>query len=190
MNKYYQLNRNYYMHQNNSYIFYKNNDWKVNYDNFPLSGWALIDKIKEDDQILDIGCGYNLFKEHFDNRIYGIDPYNDKADELITWEDYKLHKEFNVFFILGSFNFGDEKYVESQIAKLSNDTKKGDRIYWRQNPGIYRIEDKEVNLYPWTLDKNKEWANKYNFTINELKNEVKQNSMGPGARIYAEWIRN
>ena len=88
-----------------------------------------------------------------------------------------------MFFILGSFNFGDEKYVESQIAKLSNDTKTGDRIYWRQNPGIYRIENKEINLYPWTLDKNKEWANKYNFTIKELLEDT-------GDRIYAEWIRN
>ena len=171
------------MHQNNSSEFYLKNNWIPNYDIFTYSGWALKDKIKTNDQILDIGCGYNLFKEHFGSRIYGIDPYNNKADQLISWEDYRLHKEFNVFFILGSFNFGDEKYVESQIAKLSNDTKTGDRIYWRQNPGIYRIENKEVNLYPWTLDKNKEWANKYNFTINELLEDT-------GYRIYAEWIRN
>tara|TARA_B100000965_G_C19253222_1_gene609689 strand:- start:94 stop:609 length:516 start_codon:yes stop_codon:yes gene_type:complete len=171
------------MHQNNSSEFYLNHNWTPNYDIFTYSGWALKDKIKTKDQILDIGCGYNLFKEHFGSRIYGIDPYNIKADQLITWEDYKLHKEFNVFFILGSFNFGDENYVESQIAKLSNDTKTGDRIYWRQNPGIYRIENKEVNLYPWTLDKNKEWANKYNFTINELLEDT-------GDRIYAEWTRN
>ena len=107
------------MHQNNSSEFYLKNNWIPNYDIFTYSGWALKDKIKTNDQILDIGCGYNLFKEHFGSRIYGIDPYNNKADQLISWEDYKLHKEFNVFFILGSFNFGDEKYVESQIAKLS-----------------------------------------------------------------------
>ena len=48
---------------------------------------------------------------------------------------------------------------------------------------LYRIENKEVNLYPWTLDKNKEWANKYNFTIDKLLEDT-------GDRIYAEWIKN
>ena len=75
-------------------------NWQPDYTKFKYSGWALLDKIKEDDQILDIGCGYNLFKKHFGNRLYGIDPANNKADQVIAWEDYKPHKEFNVFFIL------------------------------------------------------------------------------------------
>ena len=37
----------------------------------------------------------------------------------------------------------------------------------------------EVNLYPWTLDKNKEWANKYNFTIKELLEDVCDNIFNP-----------
>ena len=161
-------------------------NWQPDYTKFKYSGWALLDKIKEDDQILDIGCGYNLFKKHFGNRLYGIDPANNKADQVIAWEDYTPHKEFNVFFVLGSINFGDGKYVESQIAKLSRETKTGNRIYWRQNPGLsdHPWKDTEqINFYPWTFDKNKEWANKYNFTINELLQDT-------GDRIYTEWIRN
>ena len=161
-------------------------NWQPDYTKFKYSGWALLDKIKEDDQILDIGCGYNLFKKHFGNRLYGIDPANNKADQVIAWEDYKLHKKFNVFFVLGSINFGHEKYVESQIAKLSRETKIGDRIYWRQNPGIgdHPWKDTEqINFYPWTFNKNKEWANKYDFTINELLQDT-------GNRIYTEWTRN
>jgi len=161
-------------------------NWQPDYTKFKYSGWALLDKIKEDDQILDIGCGYNLFKKHFGNRLYGIDPANNKADQVIAWEDYKLHKKFNVFFVLGSINFGHEKYVESQIAKLSRETKIGDRIYWRQNPGTGDHPWKgveEVQFYPWSFDKNKEWADKYNFTINELLQDT-------GNRIYTEWTRN
>jgi nitrite reductase/ring-hydroxylating ferredoxin subunit len=161
-------------------------NWQPDYTKFKYSGWALLDKIKEDDQILDIGCGYNLFKKHFGNRLYGIDPANNKADQVIAWEDYKLHKKFNVFFVLGSINFGDEKYVESQIAKLSRETKTGDRVYWRQNPGTGDHPWKgveEVQFYPWSFDKNKEWADKYNFTINELLQDT-------GNRIYTEWTRN
>ena len=171
---------------NETELKYFKSNWQPDYTKFKYSGWALLDKIKEDDQILDIGCGYNLFKKHFGNRLYGIDPANNKADQVIAWEDYKPHKEFNVFFILGSINFGDEKYVESQIAKLSRETKIGDRIYWRQNPGIgdHPWKDTEqINFYPWTFNKNKECANKYDFTINELLQDT-------GNRIYTEWTRN
>ena len=171
---------------NPDFLKYFADNWQPDYTKFKYSGWALLDKIKEDDQILDIGCGYNLFKKHFGNRLYGIDPANNKADQVIAWEDYTPHKEFNVFFILGSINFGDEKYVDSQIAKLSRETKTGDRIYWRQNPGIGDHPwkgVKEVQFYPWTFNKNKEWADKYDFTINELLQDT-------GNRIYTEWTRN
>ena len=171
---------------NPDFLKYFANNWQPDYTKFKYSGWALLDKIKENDQILDIGCGYNLFKKHFGNRLYGIDPANNKADQVIAWEDYKPHKKFNVFFILGSINFGDEKYVESQIAKLSRETKTGDRVYWRQNPGTgdHPWKDTEqINFYPWTFNKNKEWANKYDFTINELLQDT-------GNRIYTEWTRN
>ena len=171
---------------NKYFLKYFADKWQPDYTKFKYSGWALLDKIKEDDQILDIGCGYNLFKEKLGNRLWGIDPANDKADQVIAWEDYKPHKEFNVFFILGSFNFGHEKYVESQIAKLSHETKSGNRIYWRQNPGIGDHPWKgteQINFYPWSFDKNKEWADKYNFTINELLQDT-------GHRIYTEWTRN
>ena len=171
---------------NKDFLNYFADNWKPDYTKFKYSGWALLDKIKEDDQILDIGCGYNLFKKHFGNRLYGIDPANNKADQVIAWEDYKPHKEFNVYLILGSINFGDEKYVESQIAKLSRETKTGDRVYWRQNPGTGDHPWKgveEVQFYPWSFAKNKDWANKYNFKINELLQDT-------GNRIYTEWTRN
>ena len=171
---------------NPDFLKYFADNWQPDYSKFKYSGWALLDKIKADDKIIDIGCGYNLFKKHFGNRLYGIDPANNKADQVIAWEDYTPHKEFNVFFILGSINFGDEKYVESLVAKLSRETKTGDRIYWRQNPGIgdHPWKDTEqINFYPWTFNKNKEWANKYDFTINELLQDT-------GNRIYTEWTRN
>ena len=171
---------------NKDFLKYFADSWKPDYDKFTHSGWALLEKIKPNDQILDIGCGYNLFKKHFGNRLWGIDPANDKADQMIAWEDYKPHKEFNIFFILGSINFGDEKYVESQIAKLSRETKTGDRVYWRQNPGLgdHPWKDtKQINFYPWSFKKNIEWCKKYNFNPIVLLKDS-------GSRIYTEWTRN
>jgi hypothetical protein len=60
-------------------VNYFEHNWKPNYNKFLYSGWALIDLIPKEASILDIGCGYNLFKNHFPN-LYGIDPANDEAD--------------------------------------------------------------------------------------------------------------
>ena len=164
--------------------YFKDN-WKPDYSKFKYSGWALLDKIKKDDEVLDIGCGYNLFKEKLGDRLWGIDPANDKADEVVSWEKFVSHKPFNVYFILGSLNFGTEEQVEEQIAKLAWVTKKDDRIYWRQNPGTGDHPWKgveQVQFYPWSFKKNEEWCNKYNFKLHEIKQDS-------GNRIYAELIK-
>jgi len=164
---------------------YFRDNWKPDYSKFKYSGWALLDKIKPDDCVLDIGCGYNLFKEKLGDRLWGIDPSNDKADEQETWERFVSHKDFNVYLALGSLNFGTEEQVEAQVKKLAYVTKPGDRIYWRQNPGTGDHPWKgveNVSFFPWSFEKNEQWCKKYNF---ELK-DIKQDS---GNRIYAEWIK-
>ena len=42
---------------------YFGNNWHPNWDHYDYSGWALIDKINADETILDVGCGFNLFKD-------------------------------------------------------------------------------------------------------------------------------
>ena len=58
-----------------------------------------------------------MFKEKLGDRLWGIDPANDKAYEVVSWEKFVAHKDFNVYFILVSLNFGTEENVEQQIAK-------------------------------------------------------------------------
>ena len=159
--------------------------WMPDYDRFQFSGWRLLQQFRPKDRILDIGCGYNLFKEKLGDRVYGIDPANDAADELVSWEDYKPKAEFNVYLALGSLNYGSKEVVEAQIKKLADITKKGDRIYWRQNPGTgphpWKDND-DVVFYPWTVDKNYEWAKKYGFYVKTCHPDT-------GDRIYAEWFK-
>lgn len=164
---------------------YFKDEWKPDYSKFKLTGWALMDKINDTDTILDIGCGYNLFKEKFGDRLYGIDPANDAADEMVSWEDYRINKDFSVFLILGSLNFGTEKEVEDQVRKLARDANKGTRLYWRQNPGLGDHPwkgVKDVRFYPWNFQKNIDWCDKYGFRCQEL-------AWDSGDRIYAEWIK-
>ena len=164
--------------------YFKNN-WKPDYDKFEYSGWKLLQQFRPNDKILDIGCGYNLFKERLGDRLYGIDPAFAEADEVVSWEDYVPKQEFNVYLALGSLNFGTEEEVEAQIKKLADVCKKGDRIYWRQNPGTGDHPWKgveQVRFYPWSIDKNYEWANKYGFWGRECREDT-------GNRIYAEWFK-
>ena len=164
-------------------IYFRNN-WKPNYDKFKYSGWQLLDKIDKDAHILDIGCGYNLLKPHFPN-LYGIDPHNSNSDQEIAFEDYKPHKQFDVFLALGSLNFGTQKVLDKQIKHLYDITKKNDIIYWRQNPGLsdhpwQGVDD--IVFFPWSLKWNTHYCDKYGF-------ELKEYAQDNGNRLYAEWVR-
>ena len=179
IDKVYFLRHNYIMHT----IDYFKNSWKPDYDKFDFSGWALLDKIDKDADVLDIGCGYNLFKPHLDN-LYGIDPANDAADEVVSIEDFDSQgKQWSTVLCLGSINFG--KDVEPQVKKVVSLTSKGGTIYWRQNPGLSDhpwVGVDAIQFFPWTFELNYKWAEKYNCTVQECKWDT-------GNRIYAEWVK-
>ena len=67
--------------------------WKSNLDQYVYSGWALINKVRPNEKVLDVGCGFNEFKEHIPDLI-GIDPFNKNADIMVGIEDYKSELEF------------------------------------------------------------------------------------------------
>ena len=76
---------------------YWTDSWKPDYSKFNHSGWKLLSQFRRNDKILDIGCGYNLFKQRLGDKVYGIDPYNNEADELVSWEAYEPKEKFNVY---------------------------------------------------------------------------------------------
>lgn len=166
---------------------YFRDHWQPNWQDKKYSGWALLDKIEPTDSVLDIGCGTNPLKERLGEQVYGIDPAFDQADKLVTWEDYKPHKEFNVYLCLGSLNFGTTAEVEKQLQKLADVTKTGDRIYWRQNSfgndHLWHDDSKNVRFFPWSRELNKKYCEKYNFTLNDIQDDATN-------RLYAEWIKN
>ena len=160
------------------------NEWKPNVDNFIYSGWKILDSIKDHETVLDIGCGYNLFKPHLQDRLYGIDPANDNADEVVSIEDFTSDKKFDVILCLGSINFGPIETIEKQINKLVTFNKEKGRIYWRQNPGQQDHPHegcKKIDFFKWTFDLNYYFANKYNYRVTECKWDKK--------RIYSLWLK-
>ena len=165
---------------------YFTNNWKPDYSKFKLSGWNLINKIGKDETILDVGCGYNLFKPIFGDRLYGIDPFNPHADEQVSIEDFEAVGQWDVLFILGSLNFGDRLEVRDQIGKAFKYLKPGGRAYWRQNPGIgdhpwKGVED--IQFYPWTFQDNLTFAKDNGCEVVDLRWDT-------GHRIYSEWVKH
>ena len=158
--------------------------WKSDLAQYQYSGWTLVDKIQSNESVLDVGCGFNEFKTRILN-LTGLDPANDLADVKLPIEEYFTPDKFDVAFCLGSINFGDEATVLNQInhvVRLLNPTA---RIYWRCNPGKFdhgNDECKNINFYPWTIEKHAEFAEQFGFRLAVA-------CWDTGDRIYAEWHR-
>jgi SAM-dependent methyltransferase len=170
----------------NMLIDYFEKSWQPDYSKFTYSGWALLDEIAPWETILDIGCGYNLFKEHLGTRLLGIDPANDAADIRVSIEEFDPgNMKWDVLFCLGSLNFGDRGTVFQQVLKSVSLCKPGGRIYWRQNPGTGDHPWKgveEVVFFPWSIELNYEWAELLGCVVKECKWD--------NTRIYSEWHKN
>jgi len=143
--------------------------------------------IKEDEWLLDVGCGDNPFKNIVKN-VVGIDPAFDQADIKCTIEEYVPNRLFDVATCLGSINFGSIDVIENQIAKVVSCLKPNSRIYWRLNPGRHDHGNDECNqvpFFPWTFEILKSFAEQHNYT--QTVEEIDMHILRP--RLYAEWHR-
>ena len=158
--------------------------WRSNLAQYKYSGWALIDKIKPTELVLDVGCGFNEYKSHIPNLV-GIDPANSCADYQVRIEDFQVPSCFDVAFCLGSINFGGGANIISQIKSVVDCLKPQARIYWRCNPGLAdhgNQECKDIEFYPWTIEKHVEFADLFKFKLVKACWDTNN-------RIYAEWSR-
>ena len=157
--------------------------WQSNLKQYKYSGWALVDKIKPYELVLDVGCGFNEFRSRMPN-LLGVDPANDCADVKVSIEEFTATNKFDVAFCLGSINFGNEENILNQIGIVVNSLKSKSRIYWRCNPGLAdhnNDECKLIDFYPWTIEKHIEFADLFGYKMVVARWDT-------GNRIYAEWI--
>jgi hypothetical protein len=150
---------------------------------YSITGIELAKKIKDDEWVLDVGCGRNLFKDKIKNLI-GIDPAFDEADVKTTIEEFKTTQLFDVAFCLGSINFGSVDNIRRQLDCVVNYLKPTSRIYWRCNPGLQdhgNAKCEQIEFFPWSKEWHKVLSNEYGFEIVEFGHD--------NNRIYAEWRR-
>ena len=163
-------------------IDYFGKSWQGELQKYEYSGLALLNKIPQDAEILDVGCGKNFFKQHFTN-LTGIDPANEHADYLVGIEEFVTDKQYDALLCLGSLNFGSVETVYSQCKRAVELTKSGGTIYWRCNPGLHDHKHagmEDVDFFAWSFELHEEWAR-------QLNCDLLQCVWDTDDRIYAEW---
>ena len=158
--------------------------WKSNLSQYQYSGFALVDKIRPGETVIDVGCGYNEFRGHIPNLV-GIDPANDRADYRVSIEEFNTADRFDVALCLGSINFGNKLTIMNQIACVINCLKPTSRIYWRCNPGYADHGNeacKDIDFYPWSIEEHVKLSELFGFKL--------MTCCWDNNRIYAEWSRS
>lgn len=145
--------------------------WKPRTNDYDYTGWELAEEVNKlnPKSVLDVGCGYHPFKGRINN-IVGIDPYNNCADYMVDVLDYV--GEHDVIIALGSINFNSKDEIESRFKKCVDMLEQGGRFYLRANPGIPHKTGPYVDIFPWSFEVVKEFADKYTLKLLEYKKDA------------------
>jgi hypothetical protein len=145
--------------------------WKPRTGDYDYTGWELANEINRQNprSVLDVGCGYHPFKGRINN-LLGIDPYNACADYMVDILDYV--GSHDVIIALGSINFNSRDDIESRFARCVELLDVGGRFYLRANPGIPHKTGPYVDIFPWSFEVVKEFADRYNLKLLEFKKDA------------------
>lgn len=154
--------------------FFKNNGtWYPRTDEFEYTGWKIVDRINSQDpkSVLDVGCGYNLFKGKIRNLV-GIDVVNSAADYMVDILDYDVPKEtYDHIIVFGSINFGSFEDIEIRMRKVIELAKSSGMIYIRANTGVTHPNGFYIDIYPWSFKDAFVLSEKYGCELLTLKKD-------------------
>ena len=77
----------------------------------------------------------------------------------------------DVVIALGSINFNSRDEIESRFAKCVEILEPGGKFYLRANPGISHKTGPYVDIFPWSFEVVKEFAERYNLKLETFKKE-------------------
>ncbi|MEU5878806.1 class I SAM-dependent methyltransferase [Spirillospora sp. NPDC047279] len=130
--------------------FFHPERWRTPLGEFKLSGYALVDEVNAlaPRFVVDVGCGYNLFKGEIDNLI-GIDLVNPAADLVCDLEEAPIRPHsIDVVLALASVNYGDQALVERQLRCLASWLTPEGHLFMRANPGMATAPG--LDFFPWS----------------------------------------
>jgi SAM-dependent methyltransferase len=147
--------------------------WKPNTEKYTYTGWQLVEEINKLNprKVLDVGCGYNQFKDRIPNLV-GIDPYNNCADYQVDILEFSAVAEsFDVVIALGSINFNSKEDIELRIANCVKLLAPKGKMFFRVNPGIQHVKGPWVDVFPWSFELAHEFAKKFNLELETFKKD-------------------
>lgn len=145
--------------------------WKPRTGDYDYTGWELAEEVNKLNprSVLDVGCGYHPFKGRINN-IVGIDPYNNCADYMVDILDYV--GKHDVVIALGSINFNSRDEIEARFKKCVDLLDQGGKFHLRANPGIAHKTGPYVDIFPWSFEVVKEFADTYNLKLLTFKKDA------------------
>ena len=145
--------------------------WKPRTGDYDYTGWQLAEEVNalNPRSVLDVGCGYHPFKGRINNLV-GIDPYNNCADYMVDILDYT--GSHDVVIALGSINFNSKDEIEARFKKCVDLLDTNGKFYLRANPGITHKTGPYVDIFPWSFEVVKEFADKYNLKLETFKKDA------------------
>lgn len=147
--------------------------WKPQTEKYSYTGWALVDEVKKlnPKAVLDVGCGYNQFKERIPNLI-GIDPYNNMSDYQVDILEYaNVDEHFDVIIALGSINFNSREDIRLRLANCNKLLAKGGKMFFRVNPGIQHNKGQWVEVFEWTFQVAHDFAKEFGLELETFKQD-------------------
>lgn len=147
--------------------------WKPHTSDYAYTGTMLADNIIKHNpkNVIDVGCGYNEFKDKIPNLI-GIDPYNNAADYMVDILEFTSAKQFDAVVALGSINFGTYDDIEQRFAKCISLLADGGRMYMRVNPGLQHKNGPWVEIFKWDFAVADKLAQKFTLTLESYKTDL------------------
>ena len=151
--------------------------WENDIKKWKYSGLALVDEVNslKPRAVLDVGCGYNEFRGKINN-LTGIDPYNERADLLVSTLDYKTDQKFDVMLCLGSINFGDRDKIIAEVGRCVNLLADGGTMFFRVNPGVQhnKPEAKWIEFFAWNVPFIIELSEIFNLKVLDIRDDSNQ----------------
>jgi hypothetical protein len=154
-------------------------------DKFNYSGVKSIEMIvnlHECKNILDVGCGYNHFKDKFpDAKFTSIEPYIDGADYKMTVTEYQRKfpdRQYDCVMALGSINFGPRAKILEEVEAMDKLTRPEGIQIWRVNPSDKPFVDERfpiselIQYYSWDEPFIRQISELYNYRLIEYKEEI------------------
>ena len=103
----------------------------------------VVDIVKKARCVIDVGCGYNVYKEYNDN-LLGVDTVNDAADLKGDIYHYKTDERYDVAICYGVLHFNSYDWIRERLEWVVDHTTPDAQILIKVNPS--RREDQAEPL--------------------------------------------